>query len=116
MSVELGTDDSVETVDHASVLLRPPLEATASVRWKMFQDVNAFAGLFSSQKCIVEPLHGLLNLNTRVHDPPVEGVAIVVVHGNQTQTGLHKDGVVAAKSDGCKRRCRKPSMALPGVS
>lgn len=116
VSVELAADDSVVAVDDASVLLRPPLEATAAVCWKMFQDVNAFVSVFRSLKCVCEPLHGRSDFNARIHDPPVEGVAIVVVHRDQTKAGLHKDRVVAALSDGCERRCRKPSMTLPDVS
>lgn len=78
--------------------------------------MNAFAGLFSSQERVMKPLHGLLNLDAAVHDPPVEVVAVVVVQRDQTKAGLYKECVVAAVSDGWECGCWEPSVTLPDVS
>lgn len=116
MSVELGADNRVESVNNPSILLRPPFVATSATRWNVLQDVNAFAGLFSSKECVMKPLHGLLNLKAAVHDPPVEVVAIVVIQRDQPKSGLHKECVIAVVSDGWECGCWEPSVTLPDVS
>lgn len=56
VTVELGPNDHVESVNNSSVLARPELEATSTTRWDVRQDMNSFVVLFGLEKSVVEPL------------------------------------------------------------
>lgn len=115
MSIKLSADNIVESIDDATIFTRPEAEATATASWNVSENVNSFVCSFSSEKRVVEPLHGRCNLISAVHHPPVVDVTIIVVQCNQTESWTHQEGVVAALPDCVDGVTRNPSVALPNA-
>lgn len=86
VTVELSTNDHVESVNDTTIFARPELEATSSASWNMSKNMDPFVISFGSEESVVEPLHHRLNFSARVHDPPVVDVAVVVVQRDHSES------------------------------
>lgn len=115
MAVELSANDHMESVNNATIFTRPELAAASTTSRDMRQNMNSFIIPFGSQKSVVEPLHGGLDFSVTVHGPPVEGVAIIVVQSNQSESRSNQNSVVTTKSDSIQGITWKPPMSLPRV-
>jgi hypothetical protein len=115
MSIELSSNDHVESINDSAIFSRPPFEATSATRWNVLENVNSFICSLSSQECVVKPLHGRLNLSSTVHHPPVVDVAIIIVQCNQTETRSNERRVISCSSNSGDFISRNPSMTTPCV-
>jgi hypothetical protein len=103
VTVELTADDSVESINHSSELLRPVAEAAAASTQNVRQDVNLLTCCFCNKQRVMEPLQLFCNLIATVHYPEVVACAVVVVQSNHSKTGEARNdvSVVAAATNGC---------------
>lgn len=115
VTVELSADDHVESINDATIFTWPEHETRATSWWNMSENVDSFTGLFSSQQRIVEPLKGICNFSSAVHEPKVVDVAVVVVQRYDSETGGSQGGVVATMSDSGQCSTGKPSVTRPSV-
>lgn len=101
MTVELCSNDIVESVDNATILSRPELEAATTTSWYVGQDMHSLIASLSIEKSVVEPLlpittgdlfifrtrtdkknvsyQSTCNLCAAVHYPPIVDVTVIVV-------------------------------------
>lgn len=110
VSTELGTDRVPEAFHNAIIFTG--IDGEARLRWQVSEEVHLLVVSLGQQEGVVQPLQLSPWERGFIENPPVHGLALVVIDRDDSQSRTNKDRVISTQADSFQCRFGEPRFPL----